>query len=30
LHDGLLAREADLAATGRNNIEIGVADQQRA
>src|SRR5439155_7426889 len=30
LHQGLVAREADLAAAGRNDIEIGRADQQRA
>jgi hypothetical protein len=30
LHQGLVAREADLAAAGCNDIEIGGADQQRA
>src|SRR4051794_35698789 len=30
LHDGLVAREADLADARRGNIEIGLADQQRA
>jgi hypothetical protein len=30
LHDGLVAREADLAAARRGDVEIGVADQQRA
>src|SRR3954454_9572868 len=30
LHQGLVAREADLAATSRDDIEIGGADQQRA
>jgi hypothetical protein len=30
LHDGLVAREADLAAARRDDVEIGFADQQRA